>query len=239
MGERFFLRAEPHDATAILTGDEARHLTRVMRARIGDEVSVFDGAGREWPGRVARIARDRVELSLGPVRTDPAPPVRVLAVALPKGDRQKWLVEKLTELGVTRLVPLIAGRGVAEPTEAARERLERTAIEACKQCGRTTLLEIAAAATPEALVAGTIPAGPGLGAAAAPRLVLADARGGSWREVGAGIASPVGLVGPEGGFTPGELALFSRAGAVPVRLGPHVLRVETAAIALAALLGSG
>ena len=121
MSERFFLSTSPRDGRAVLDGDEARHLARVLRCAVGDTIRVFDGTGTEWPARVASIARDQVIVELGePIGDEPPPGVRLtVAVALPKGERQKWLVEKLTELGTGRLVPLVTTRGVAEPTPAA------------------------------------------------------------------------------------------------------------------------
>jgi len=227
MSERFFLSQPPHDGRAVLAGDEARHLARVMRCAVGDEVVVFDGRGSSWRARVATIGRDEVGLELGAAATAPALP-RVpltLAVALPKGERQKWLVEKLTELGVARLVPLITTRGVAEATPAAVERLARGVIEACKQCGRDTLMEIA----PPRSVA-EIARDPGHGVT----LVVAD-RDGLPLDTSAGEGRPIiAVVGPEGGLTAEELAAIEAAGGRRVSLGPHVLRVETAAIALAA-----
>jgi 16S rRNA (uracil1498-N3)-methyltransferase len=230
MGERFFLDGPPHGTAATLVGDEARHLARVLRARPGDEVVVFAGTGCEWPARVVGITRDTVDLELGPARVDPpaAAPL-TLAVALPKGERQKWLVEKLTELGVARLVPLLTQRGVAEATAAARDRLMRTVVEACKQCGRNTLLDIAAPVTSRQLVAGLAPP---------TRLILAAPAGPPLSPPVATADPVVGCVGPEGGFTAEETAILIEAGAVPARLAPHVLRVETAAVALAAALGA-
>ena len=234
MSERFFLAAAPVGNRAVLTGDEARHLSRVLRGQPGDEVVVFAGNGVEWPARIVRVARDEVELQLADPSTDPVRPGPrlTLAVALPKGERQKWLVEKLTELGADRLVPLVTTRGVAEATEAARGRLERGVIEACKQCGRNRLLEIATPHTVAELLA----------ALAAGQAILADPHAppldaAAVRDPGREI---VGLVGPEGGFTGDEIAAAEHAGAIRVGLGPHILRVETAAIALAArLAGSG
>ena len=113
MSERFFITTPPDGDRAVLAGDEARHLTRVLRAKVGDTVSLFDGTGREWPARVASLGRDRVELDTGKPAIDSLPseiPL-TLAVALPKGDRQKWMVEKLTELGAARLIPLETARG--------------------------------------------------------------------------------------------------------------------------------
>ncbi len=229
MSERFFTPVPPAGDRAILEGDEARHLTRVLRAKVGDTVTLFDGQGREWPARVASIGRDRVELDAGEQQTD-APPhgVRLtLAVALPKGDRQKWMVEKLTELGTTRLMPLETTRGVAEATASAQARLERVVIEACKQCGRNRLMEIAAGRPLERLLA-EVPAG--------ACVVIAHPGG---RPLDAAAVPPsttevIALVGPEGGFTDEELCIADRAGVIRVSLGPHILRVETAAIALAA-----
>ena len=229
MSERFFLATPPAGGKAVLTGDEARHLARVLRAAVGDAVTLFDGRGRSWPARVAVLGRDTVELETGEPRVESACATAVtLAVALPKGERQKWLVEKLTELGVARLVPLVTERGVAEATSAAIARLERGVIEASKQCGRDTLMEIAAPASVAALVAGKSAGVIGLVTDPAGRPL--DPAG--WPE----RAEVLGLVGPEGGFSPGELATTDAAGWPRVALAAHVLRVETAAVALAARL---
>jgi 16S rRNA (uracil1498-N3)-methyltransferase len=233
MSERFFLDAAPRGGRALLAGDEARHLARVLRAAIGDEVRVFDGTGCEWVARVAAIGRDEVTLEVvGELPVAPAAERPVtLAVALPKGERQKWLVEKLTELGAARLVPLVTERGVAEATPAALERLRRVVVEACKQCGRTRLMEIGGPATIAEACAAATPGG---------RVILCDPAGPPLVARAIGPAAAVlGLVGPEGGFTVGEVAAAEAAGAVRASLGPHVLRVETAAIALAAGLTPG
>lgn len=228
MAERFFVSAAPAQGRAVLEGDEARHLARVLRARVGDAVTLFDGSGRQWAARVAAIGRDAVALEAADPQVDPqadGTPL-TLAVALPKGDRQKWMVEKLTELGVRTLVPLETVRGVAEATDAARARLERAVIEACKQCGRNTLLEISPPRSLATVLAGAPdyvqvlvahPGGP-------PPATQAGSRAGA----------VLALVGPEGGFTAEELAAADSAGAERVGLGPHILRVETAAVALAA-----
>ena len=229
MSERFFLSMPPRDGRAVLVGDEARHLARVMRCTVGDEVVVFDGSGTAWRARVASIGRDEVMLDMGEAVTA-SRLTRVpltLAVALPKGERQKWLVEKLTELGVERLVPLATTRGVAEATPAAVERLGRSVIEACKQCGRDGLMQIGGPKGVAEVVGGT-----GGGAV----LLVADRDGVPLEEIVTAGNLVVALVGPEGGFTAEELATVEAAGGRRVSLGPHVLRVETAAIALAARL---
>jgi len=232
MSERFFLDAPPRADRAELSGDEARHLARVLRAKVGDTVCVFDGRGREWPARIGTLGRDRVGLELGPA-VEVGPPSRALtlAVALPKGDRQKWMVEKLTELGCTRLVPLVTTRGVAEATPATPQRLLRSSIEACKQCGRNTLLEIGGPLTVAEVLAVRD---------AATLALVADPRGELLGPLLTGHAGPVlALVGPEGGFTAEELDMAVAAGCRRVSLGPHVLRVETAAVALAAGIWAG
>ena len=230
MSERFFLSQAPAAGKAVLTGDEARHLVTVLRARIGDEVTLFDGSGRSWSGRVKSLGRREAELEVGPPREPLAcsRPAVTLAVALPKGERQKWLVEKLTELGVERLVPLRTERGVAEPTAGAVERLRRGVIEACKQCGRDRLMAIGPPTSVAEIVATKPAAAVGL---------VSDPGGGplaatGWREA----MAVIGLVGPEGGFTPAELAAATAAGWPRVAIGSHVLRIETAAVALAARL---
>jgi 16S rRNA (uracil1498-N3)-methyltransferase len=231
MSERFFITTQPAGDRAVLEGDEARHLTRVLRAKVGDTVSLFDGRGREWPARVASLGRDRVELDTTEPTVDPVPVAipLTLAVALPKGERQKWMVEKLTELGAARLVPLETTRGVAEATASAQARLERVVIEACKQCGRNTLMEIAAGRPLDRLLA-EVPAG---------ACVVIAHPGGAPLDVATmppTATAMLALVGPEGGFTDDELCIADRAGVIRISLGPHILRVETAAIALAARL---
>lgn len=230
MSERFFVADAPACGRIVITGDEARHLARVLRARVGDAITVFDGRGRSWPARITALGRGEVEVETGEPRVAEAtrrPPV-TLAVALPKGDRQRWLVEKLTELGTATLLPLVTDRGVAEATTAAVDRMRRVVIEACKQCGRDLLMEIAAPATVAAVVAAKPTAAIGL---------VADP-GGDPLAMAPGSAggAVVALVGPEGGFTADEISAADAAGWRRVALGPHVLRVETAAVALAARL---
>jgi 16S rRNA (uracil1498-N3)-methyltransferase len=167
------------------------------------------------------LARQSIDRELGFPLT--------LAVALPKGERQKWLVEKAVELGVTRIVPLQAARAVAQPTAGALDRLRRTVIEASKQCGRNRLLEISEAQSLHTLI-GNVPAD-------AVRL-MAHPRGASITSMelhsrSAGIDC---LIGPEGGFTEDEVERAALAGWQPVSLGQRILRVETAAIALAGYL---
>jgi 16S rRNA (uracil1498-N3)-methyltransferase len=230
MSDRFFLAEPPTGGRAVLQGDEARHCSRVLRAKEGDTIRVFDGRGTEWLASITALARDTVTVALAePLATESGPRVQLtLAVALPKGERQKWLVEKLTELGTARLVPLVTERGVAEATDAARTRLERGVIEACKQCGRNTLMDIAAPSTFEELAARH----------PTSLRLLAHPGGVPLRDQpiampGQGFQEIVAAIGPEGGFTLEEVDRAAASGFQPVSLGSHILRIETAAIALA------
>ncbi len=115
-----------------------------MRGKPGDEVALFDGSGREYRARILTVGRDVVELEVLETREDDREPDVALTalVALPKGDRQKWAVEKLCELGVRRVVPLDCRRSDVRFDDGVRERLERYALEASKQCGRLRLMSI-------------------------------------------------------------------------------------------------
>ena len=229
MSQRYFLAHSLDGNSARLEGDEARHLTRVMRARPGNEIVVFDGAGHSCSAIITGIERGQVDLELGPMAIEPEPICQLtMAVALPKGDRQKLLIEKLTELGTTKLVPLITDRSVAQPTASATERLRRGVIEACKQCGRSRLLEISNAQRFSDLLAE-----PYLGTR-----LLADPTGSPLLPaIGPALRDILVAIGPEGGFTPDELAAAAQAGLPRVSLGHSILRIETAAIAVAAVVG--
>jgi 16S rRNA (uracil1498-N3)-methyltransferase len=227
MSERFFSDTPITGLRAELRGEEARHLLAVMRATVGDEVVLFDGSGAEFVARVAVTSKHCVALELverREISRELALPV-TLAVALPKGERQKWLVEKLTELGVTRLIPLLTERGVAQPVEAALDRLRRTVIEASKQCGRNRLLEVAEPQSAALLFAA---------AQADVLRLIADPAGQLVGQLAPRRQPVIAAIGPEGGFTPDELSKAVASGWQSVSLGPAILRVETAAIAIAA-----
>ena len=129
----------------VLEGSEHQHLAKVLRARVGDQVMLFDGKGSEFEATVESIGRGSTELLVGAeCSVDRELAFQLsLAVALPKGDRQQWLVEKLVELGVSRLIPLETEYGVAQPGEKATRRIARWIIAASKQCGRNRLMQIA------------------------------------------------------------------------------------------------
>ena len=130
MSDRYFVESPILSDRAVLAGAEAHHLLHVLRAKTGTRVTLFDGSGWEFEAVVERTSRSEVELTIaGRREIDREARVAVtLGVALPKGERQKWLVEKAVELGVARLVPLETERGVAQPVE--------NALEACAECNR-------------------------------------------------------------------------------------------------------
>lgn len=240
MADRYFVEHKIDSDRIVLGPPEGRHLARVMRADPGDAVTLFDGSGAEFVANVERVGRDEVVLAIRERHEiDRELPVRlVLAVALPKGDRQKWLVEKCVELGVKALVPLYTERGVAQPADSALARLRRSVIEATKQCGRNRLMEIAEAQKWSDLAASTSPdtlrlvAQPG-----ASQSIIAACRAG---DAGSHACSRevCAAVGPEGGLSDNEYELALAQGWQGVSLGTRILRVETACLALAATVAA-
>ena len=217
-----------------VAGEDGHHLARVLRLRVGEPVTVADGSGGWRPYRVAEVGAPgpggtgvRLEAAGDADREPVLPPRLAVAFALTKGDKPELVVQKLTELGVDRIVPVVAERSVARPSAARAEtsldRWERIVREAARQCRRATLPVVEPLA-PLAKLAGH------------PGLVVAERGGGPAQA----LTSPPGgeilaVVGPEGGLTAGEvetLAPWGRLG-----LGPHVLRAETAAVAAATALG--
>lgn len=211
-----------------LEGAEAHHLLHVMRAEVGDKARLFDGRGGEYQATVAALRRNLVDFEVGArLEVDRELSRRVVVgVALPKGDRQKWLVEKLTELGTARLVPLVTSHGTVKLHDRGEEKLERAVIEASKQCGRNVLMEVAAPQSLEEYISS------------AEGLRLMAHPGGEARLAEEALPAVVSLaIGPEGGFTEEEIAMADRHGWRRVGLGPAILRIETAAVAMVARIG--
>ncbi len=234
MADRYFvdepiLAGSVLAGSASLSGPEAHHLIHVMRAKPGTEVVLFDASGCEFAARVERVGRADVTLAvLARREVDRELGVHLtLGVSLPKGDRQRWLVEKAVELGVTRLVPLITRRGVAQPSAEPPERLRRAVIEASKQCGRNRLMEIAPGEPLETFLRSE-------GAArwlAHPGGTPLPVALGELSEMARGSQITL-AVGPEGGFTHDEVELARTGGWQVVDLGGRILRIETAACLL-------
>jgi 16S rRNA (uracil1498-N3)-methyltransferase len=229
MPHRFFLANLSDSGTAVLDGIEAHHLLHVLRASPGDIVELFNGAGLVAKAEVVKAGRRDIDLRvLDSHREEPSSRQVIIGTAVPKGDRFDWLIEKATELGVTRLVPLTTERSVVDPRDSKLDKLRQTVIAACKQSGRNHLLELSPVTTWASFVKETLSsshsfvAHPGPGAP-----VMSSELLGNHSQVAFAI-------GPEGGFTDGEVALAAEHKVTPISLGPLILRIETAAVALAA-----
>ncbi|MBL8861307.1 MAG: RsmE family RNA methyltransferase [Planctomycetes bacterium] len=243
---RFALAGPPEGGRFLLAAGEAEHARRVLRLRVGDRLLGLDGAGAAWPLVVVNAdARGFEVASAGEPEREPAPgehgaalPWIEVCVALPRGERAEALVERLVQLGVAAIRPLAAQRASPEArAEGTRRatRLVRAAREACKQAVRLWVPEIHPLEEPmRALTRAAsldLRLDPRDGAAAFPALAALDPWGTR--------AAPVRLwVGPEGGFTEEEVAALDAAGARALRLGPHILRIETAAEAGLALVAA-
>lgn len=237
MSRRYYSAVPLTGLQATLDGPEAHHLLHVLRAQPGMQVTLFDGSGGEFDAEVTACGRATVELAIvasREVSRELAAPL-VLGVPLPKGDRARWLVEKAVELGVTRLVPLRTEHST-EHGDKPGGKLDRYVVEASKQCGRNRLMEIAELHTWDEWVAL---AGDAKLSPASARKLVAHFSGEPLGGIDFGDIRPTfAAVGPEGGFTDAEIAAATAAGWKIVGLGPRILRVETAALAIAAAVAS-
>ena len=233
MGQRYFVNSPVDSDHVTLSGPEAHHLIHVMRAGRGDQVILFDGSGCQFSAEIQRLEKSSADLLICERQTiNLELPVQLtVATALPKGDRQKWLVEKLVELGTSCLIPLVTERAVSKPVPQALSRLERSVVESSKQCGRNQLMKINQPLTVPELIEQASPdtlrivahPEPALGEKSMDELLSSPA------------ATDIALtIGPEGGWTDEEIGQFAAAQWQVVSLGPRVLRMETAAIALVA-----
>lgn len=213
-----------------LSGDEARHLTQVLRARAGDRVVVFDGHGRRAEAEVLDVSRDRVGLRIGaPVAPAPPVPRITLVQAIPKGKTMDLIVRKAVELGVASIHPLVTRHTVVKPGDGKSEKWQRAALEACKQCGQDTLPEVAETTSFDRWIESLADAAPD-----ELRVIASLAPGARpLREIlrhRPDAASTTVLVGPEGDFSGEETTAALAAGFLPATLGSIVLRVETASL---------
>ncbi len=209
-------------ARVALDAEQANYLGNVLRMKEDGELLVFDGSSGEWLARIAEAGRKRMALAVER-RTREAEeiPDVWLAFAPVKRSQTDWLVEKATELGAARLIPVTTRRTVVERVKL--ERLRAIAIEAAEQCGRTRLPQIAEPLSLKLLLTDR---------GAARLLYFADETGGEPVATAFKPGPAIILTGPEGGFTDDERAsIRAAANAVPISLGPRILRAETAALA--------
>jgi 16S rRNA (uracil1498-N3)-methyltransferase len=232
MTRRRWIADEFTDRSATLIGQNAAHLARVLRARVGQEFDIVCGDVVRL-GTVASLSENRVEFSLGEALAGGGEREIILVTAIYKFDRLEWAIEKCTELGVTRIVPVSARRTDSHLAIAAAKRVERwrrIAHEAAQQSRRLRPPQIDEAVKLKAALSLEAPT----------RLLLNEnERSESLREALADSATPIAIaVGPEGGWTEEELAQFSSAGWRSVTLGSTILRAETAAIAALAAIAA-
>jgi 16S rRNA (uracil1498-N3)-methyltransferase len=207
-----------------IEGDEAKHAIRVKRVGEGDIVRLLDGKGTVVITRVTE-ARRTLHVVVDSVAEEPRPAISVqMATATPKGPRLDKMIDMLGQVGAASWCPLATKLGVVEPGSNKIDRMERICRESAKQSLRAWPMTIGSPMSFKGALAteeGT-------------RLVIADASGGDYRPAGRGTVRA--LVGPEGGWTDEERSAAQSAGAQVVSLGPHVLRIETAAVVLASLI---
>lgn len=235
MVPRFYVD-EPLRAGGVLTlsEDAAHHAIRVLRLRDGDDITLFNGRGGEFAARIASIQRLRIAVDLLQHRAiEREPPLRLTLVqGVSSGERMDFTVRKAVELGVTEIHPVLAAASVARPkgerAAARHEHWQRIAIAACEQCGRNRIpkvLPLVALSDYRAESAGL-------------RLLLSPLSEASLSKIALEGEAFTVAAGPEAGFSAAEEAALVDGGFLPVRLGPRVLRTETAALAALAALNA-
>lgn len=231
MADRFHINSDLSPGFVQLSGPEAHHLGVVCRAKIGDMVNLFNGNGLEYRAVIREISKREITLEiqevLQPQRELPFP--LHLAVALPRGDRGDFIIEKATELGVTCLTLLTSSRTQFSPGEGKRDKLRHQVIEACKQCGRNVLMAVEGPESFDTYIQRQdLPS---------EKWIAHPGGDQGLPHPSSSMAGKVVLIGPEGGFTEAEVDRAMEIGWRRLGLGPRILRVETAAIAAAVLLG--
>jgi len=228
----------------VLRGDEARHLGEVLRGEVGEKVVLFDGQGGESQAEVTKVTKEAVHLkSLGTSQSAPLKVRLILAQAIPKRKTMELIVQKATELGAAEIIPVLTERTIvkleAERAEKKQEKWQRTAIEAAKQCGQNYVPELQAPMSMEEVLKKY---------SATDLKLLASLQSDAqhlkellaqWSDMNSerDILEVLVFVGPEGDFTPAEIAMARGEGCQPLGLGPIILRAETAAIHCLSILG--
>jgi 16S rRNA (uracil1498-N3)-methyltransferase len=230
---RFFAPNTAGNASEItLADDEAHHAVQVLRVRKGERVSVLNGRGDEFLCDALEVAKKTVQLRVVEVESSPAPISAITLIqAIPKGKIIESIIQKATELGVSRVVPVLSERVVThlddDSAEEKREKWQRVAIEACKQCGQRWMPKVEAPVTTKEFLQRSEKF-----EFAVVGCLEKDSRH-LKQFFGKFVSAPKTVavwVGPEGDFSPAEYAVIKESGACPITLGPLVLRSETAAV---------
>jgi len=220
-----------------IEGGEVRHIRRVLRLRIGDEITIFDGSGKEYKGTIAELCPSSAVMAIHHVSYSKreSPLEITLAQSLLKGEKMDYLVQKATELGVNKILPFLSSRSIPFPEKEKRlerhHRWEKIAIEASKQCGRGVLPKIESVQDYADVLESLAPE--------ALRLIL-------WEKEGMGLKEVLQqskeqkrvffIVGPEGGLSEEEVQSAKERGFIPILLGERILRSETASLCLLGIL---
>jgi 16S rRNA (uracil1498-N3)-methyltransferase len=230
MTRRRWIADEISGNRAALIGAQAEHLARVLRARVGQQFEIA-AEGRVRRGRILSVTQERVDFELGDELPAPLLPDLTLVLAVFKFDRMEWAIEKATELGVTRIMPLIARRTDTHLAWAAAQRAERW-----RRIARQAAQQSRCIAPPQISAPAGLP--DVLALAADRRIVLSEGEDQvSPKQAIAGSSGTVALaVGPEGGWTGDEERAFREHGWVAASLGPTILRAETAVIAAVSIV---
>jgi len=221
-------------ARGLVSGSAANHIARVLRLGAGDALTLFDGRGGEYAARIELLRKGAVEVAIGEhSAVERESPLAVtLAQGISRGERMDWVIQKATELGVRRIVPLFTARSMvrldAHQAEKKFQHWHGILVAACEQCGRNRLPELQAPTDLEEFLAASA-------TSEDMRLLLSPAGRVRISALKPGRKITV-LIGPEGGLAPEESAAASARGFTPVQLGPRILRTETAAIAALAAL---
>jgi 16S rRNA (uracil1498-N3)-methyltransferase len=231
MSTRLFVSgALSNDVELVLQGEQANYLGRALRSRVGDSVIVFNGDGGEWPASIEHISKNSVTLRLGVVvESATESPLKIhLVQGISRGERMDFVVQKATELGVSRITPILTHHGMVKldqkRADKRRQHWQHVAESACEQSGRTQPPRIDEPLALNTWFGDRDPAGK-------MEVVLQAAAKASLVSLSAPTAGLCLLVGPEGGFSEREYEDAEIAGFQAASLGPRILRTETAALA--------
>lgn len=252
--ERFFHPTGLSQPAFSLIESESHHVARVLRKEVGEQIEVFDGQGLSAVAEIVSVTKSRVDVRLlrhHSIQKTTLPRL-TLAAASPKGDRLKWLIEKVTELGIDQYIPLLSTRTVVEPGAGKIDKLQAAVIAACKQSGQNFVMQItenrsftelldhhqemANKRPPVHVASTTIQSSPTI--RSQQFVMLMGDPHGEWFQpemIPPGTTDVLLLIGPEGGWTDDELGLAKQAGVRRVCCSDQILRTETAAIQLSGL----
>ncbi len=242
---RYYVPSLPASGSTVLPDDELHHAFHVRRESVGNQITAFDGLGNEAHCVITAASKKQIQIVIESLQH--APRVLegniVLGIAMPKGDRQRLVIEKACELGIHRLVPLVCERSNWDTKDAAIEKWKRFVIESCKQCERNQLLEIDSPIRFEKWLTNieTSNAAPDQLSFLVHPDIPAEIKPWNLAKLASRLTSPPRLsslafsIGPKAGFSPKEVQLAIDHHYQLLQLGPRILRVETAVAAVAAI----